>query len=514
MRSRPKQPTLKQTLPVRAIAILIAALTHVCLNSSPVCAQAGLRESLERLDRNKDGKIEPSEITPLSRPFFERLSRAENSQARVVLSKTYSIGQLQEIIRRYHAMRNGESGRKDIPPSPDMPLQSFVPKNDETLVPQFGLGKMRFRYTQDDLDFVDRTMKSHDENKDGYIDRHEASRHKWTHRNPFDDDLDKDDRLSRMEMAQRYARRRLLESSADELRKNAMRTRGPTEKNQPNKRSEGSLWWRKGGSDYWLTASLMSRFDWNKDGQLDGDELKEIGFPIGAIDVNRDQAIDRDEMFAYLRAVQNDKGGSAESPPEWFYESDGNDDDQVSLFEYAPEFTNEKLAQFSKLDINGDGLITIAEAIRAKDAYANSYNNDEGELLPPRKTFVSTIDVADDFVIADLNVQLSISHTYVSYMDVYLVSPDGQRIELFTAIGGSDDHFDDTILDDQAEESIARGKAPYKGSFQPEGLARSEPSLAAFNGKSIRGKWQLIVRHSRSDRFGMVNGWKLIATPE
>ncbi|MEL6110702.1 MAG: proprotein convertase P-domain-containing protein [Planctomycetota bacterium] len=46
-----------------------------------------------------------------------------------------------------------------------------------------------------------------------------------------------------------------------------------------------------------------------------------------------------------------------------------------------------------------------------------------------------------------MNVRLNITHTHVSQLDGYLTGPDGQRIELFTGVGGHDDHFNGTVFD-------------------------------------------------------------------
>ena len=70
--------------------------------------------------------------------------------------------------------------------------------------------------------------------------------------------------------------------------------------------------------------------------------------------------------------------------------------------------------------------------------------------LPPT-VFV----VDDDEPISDLDVQISITHTHDDYLAVYLMAPDGERVELFTGVGGNDDHFDNTIFDDEAYQPTA-----------------------------------------------------------
>ncbi len=96
-------------------------------------------------------------------------------------------------------------------------VKTFGPDPDRPLVPEFGLAEVKYPYTQADLDEADQTLRRSDRNRDGYIDRAEARRAKWTHRDPFAEDYDGDNRLSRLELGQRYARRRLLDDAADDL---------------------------------------------------------------------------------------------------------------------------------------------------------------------------------------------------------------------------------------------------------------------------------------------------------
>ncbi len=496
--------------------VLLLSIIGSASGSVPLYAQAGLRESLEKLDRNDDGVIDPDEITPLARPYFEQLANSGSRELRLNLDRPNEISELQEIARRYYALRNGmtEDRRVRVTRQSESTVLPFGPQPDQPLVPEFGLAEMKFPYTQDDLDFADRTMNSHDENGDGYIDRDESSRHKWTHRNPFADDLNKDDRLSRLELTQRYARRRLLDRWSNEFRKKDWRTGGEVRASREQEESrDESQWWRRGGSDFWLTASLMGRFDSNKNGRLEKQEAEGLEISTSRIDTNRDGELTREELFAYINEEQTQAGGSDELPG-WFYELDVNRDRQVAMHEFATEWTSEKLEEFASLDSSGDGLLTSAEVSASKTMSGSSYRNDTAEVLPPGKTIISEIVVDDDFVIGDLNVQISITHTNVSALDAYLTGPDGQRIELFTEVGGRGDHFDETIFDDQSQEPITKAQPPFKGTFLPEGLLQQQPGLSQFNGKSATGAWQLVVRGTRSDRFGMLHNWALFVKPQ
>lgn len=489
--------------------MLVFVAAVFLINASELFGQAGLRESLERLDTNNNGEIDPEEVTPLARPYLERVT---SSRELSIGRRPVKIESIQEAARRYYLQRNGVYDR-DIRPDPDSGVRSFGPEKDKPVVPAFGLAEVKYPYTQDDLDFADRTMRRCDENRDGYIDREEARDEKWTHRDPFDDDYDKDGKISRLELAQRYARRRLLDQSYDELRQKAWR--GGSEIRSVERESdngEDSRWWRR-GNDYWLTAGVIERFDLNKNGRLEASEAITTGLPITQIDINRDGELSREELYAHLSELQRETGALSEGIPGWFYELDVDRDRQVSMAEFATDWSDEKLREFTALDLNGDGLLTSTEVVRSKAMVGGSYRNGDAEVIPPGRTVISEIEVSEDFPIGDLNLKLSITHTRVSDLDAYLTGPDGQRIELFSAVGGSDDHFDETVFDDQSSYPIVKARPPFKGSFQPGALVKRQPSLSHFNGQSVQGVWQLVIRATRSERFGMLHEWSLLVTP-
>ncbi len=489
----------------------VVLLSHLALSEDRLWAQAGLRESLERLDQDEDGRIDPGEITPLARPYLERIAEAR----RLSLENSNTIESLQEAARVYYALNNGVAGRRVVAKS-DSSVKPFGPEPDQVLVPEFGLPEVKYPYVQADVDEAEQTMRRYDRNRDGYIDRTEAAASKWTHRDPFEMDLDKDNRLSRQEFTQRYARRRLLSSASYELIQKAKRTgsgiRSSTRSGED--RRDESRWWRRGGSGYWLTASVLGRFDSNKNGRLESQETQALGIPHSRLDIDRDGELSREELHAFLAEQQKDAGDLSEGLPGWFYELDADRDGQVAMSEFATEWTEGKLQEFSSLDTNSDGLLTASEVAGSKAMVGGTFLNETAEVLPPRKTIISEIDVTEDFVIGDVNVTLSITHSNTSFLDAYLTGPGGQRIELFTEVGGSGDHFDETLFDDQSANPITKAKPPFSGTFMPEALVKRQPSLSQFNGKSAKGIWQLVVRGTRSERFGMLHSWGLIFRPQ
>lgn len=492
----------------------VFVVTLLCaIAPSSAFGQAGLRESLEKLDTNANGMIEADEVTPLARPYLERIILGRSRRVDDPFRKPMRIDKIQESARIYYALRNGVGGERVVS-EPDNMIRSFEPSRDANLVPGFGIGEIKFPYTQSDVDEARETMGRWDRNDDGFIDREEARRGRWTHRNPFDDDLNNDDRLSLMEFTQRYARRRLLQGDAEELVRRAWRTGGEIESSVRKEKSDESQWWKKGGSDYWLTAALLGRFDKNRNGTLDVEEASRMGLPIAGLDKDADGLLTRDELFPLVAEMQAEAGDVTDGMPGWFFELDVNRDGQVAMYEFAEEWSLAKREEFQQLDINGDGLLTDKEVLQAASITGGDYRNEVAEVLPPKRSIISEIEVEDDFPIKDLNLELSITHTNVGSLDAFLTGPEGERVELFTEVGGSGDHFNKTTFDDQAGTPVVKARPPYEGSFRPEAIDKRQPGLGVFNGKSVKGVWQLVIRGTRSDRFGMLHSWSLKVVPE
>ncbi|MCL5280945.1 MAG: choice-of-anchor D domain-containing protein, partial [Planctomycetes bacterium] len=124
-----------------------------------------------------------------------------------------------------------------------------------------------------------------------------------------------------------------------------------------------------------------------------------------------------------------------------------------------------------------------------------------------QQTIVSTLAVSGrSGALMDVEVKVNITHTWDSDLNVYLISPHGTRVELFTGVGGSGDNFTDTILDDQASVGIVSGAAPFAGTYRPEGV------LSALVGQDPNGTWRLEITDTASGDVGILNSWALRIT--
>jgi subtilisin-like proprotein convertase family protein len=123
-------------------------------------------------------------------------------------------------------------------------------------------------------------------------------------------------------------------------------------------------------------------------------------------------------------------------------------------------------------------------------------------------TFTSAVAVAATDTVLDVEVRLNITHTYDGDLDIFLIGPQGTRVELTSDNGGSGENFIDTIFDDEAGVSITAAGAPFTGRFRPEG------SLATLDGISAAGTWTLEVTDDAGADQGELVDWTLILTFE
>ena len=152
-------------------------------------------------------------------------------------------------------------------------------------------------------------------------------------------------------------------------------------------------------------------------------------------------------------------------------------------------------------DLNNDGVLQTASS-------ASFDSTDVPQAIPDLKTITSTTTVSGiTGPIGDVNVTLTIHHTFDRDLVITLIAPDGTKVTLANRNGSSADNFIDTTFDDQATTAISSGSAPFTGSFRPTGV------LATLNGKSANGVWTLQVADTARLDTGTLDSWSIaIAT--
>lgn len=120
-------------------------------------------------------------------------------------------------------------------------------------------------------------------------------------------------------------------------------------------------------------------------------------------------------------------------------------------------------------------------------------------------TIRSTVDVTGlgGATVEAVEVTIDISHTWTGDLVVRLRSPDGTDVVLVEREGGSRDDFRGTIFRADAQTSITRGRAPFRGTFRPEG------DLGRFREVVAQGTWTLEVEDRARRDGGALNRWVL-----
>ena len=121
---------------------------------------------------------------------------------------------------------------------------------------------------------------------------------------------------------------------------------------------------------------------------------------------------------------------------------------------------------------------------------------------------IAEITITDPNMLSDLNVFVSIEHSYLQDLSLLLIAPDRSSIYLARENGGENNNFTNTLFDSEASQSILQGFAPYTGAYRPI------EDLSSFEGKSLFGTWQLQVIDNAPDDTGRILAFELRACVE
>jgi subtilisin-like proprotein convertase family protein len=157
-------------------------------------------------------------------------------------------------------------------------------------------------------------------------------------------------------------------------------------------------------------------------------------------------------------------------------------------------------------DCNSTGIPDECEVTISSD-YSLTLTNSPGLQIPSGSfPLEDTITFTSSGTIADVDVKVDISHTWIGELRVDLTSPGGTEVRLHNGGGSSGDHIH-VIFDDDGISNGSGGYNQPNTHMQPSGPG----TLADFNGADIGGSWALEVLDigTYSDN-GQLQGWSLI----
>jgi len=386
---------------------------------------------LKGQDKNGDGVLAPEEMDgKRTKKFLEQMGIPTGRKSKV-----------EDLVKGYNARASEKSAKKRKAFEERLrTLPQFGSEKESFGVGQFGTedkaqGLQSFDDTSTGMkasDFdpemlkkADKRLSTFDRDKNGFLDGDEISRLSWKSPPPETSDLNRDGRLSRMELAKRFTlsqetrrirstreaenlRTKINGGSSVESSKGDSRSRRGDygsrdrdrvrdrrkEKMEASKPSSNSAVAKakadarsaRGYSKY--VDSSFKKYDTNSDGKLDKKELSKSSLLKKAKDSDGDGLISKQEAIALVsggkikapsagnsRAKRSSPKSSDLRPPpvtatpaarasggrSSLSGKDTDADGQIQMHEYTDSWTAEKLQEFRDKDKNGDGLLSPAE---------------------------------------------------------------------------------------------------------------------------------------------------------
>lgn len=325
-------------------------------------------DMLRRFDRNSNGMLDPDEREGPARFFLERMAQ---NNPRIDLNRPVPLDRLAGEMDRMRQERMGGSpggGPSGAPGASTKPAEPepLVPGFDKVEEPQpvqgFGMAdeNSSIKIEERDLREAEDRIKRYDSNKDGVLSQDELSRGRWSE-DPMQFDRNRDGKLNKSELAVRYAKRRLGDQPQPGGSNNSSDPRSRMASMSP---WGGGSWSGRGGDSRGGFSGGPGGFSgggpWGGRGGDSG------GGGWGSRDEGGGDSSQKDKKAdakSYRSGSTRDKADSAKGLPDWFARSDANGDGQVMMHEYSTTWTDDKVAEFAKFDLNSDGIITGRECL-------------------------------------------------------------------------------------------------------------------------------------------------------
>jgi subtilisin-like proprotein convertase family protein len=126
--------------------------------------------------------------------------------------------------------------------------------------------------------------------------------------------------------------------------------------------------------------------------------------------------------------------------------------------------------------------------------------------IPVGGIALSPINVTLKAQVQSIALKVNIAHANDSNLVLYLVAPNGHKVVLAARLGGRGANYTNTVFWDGASKSITEARAPFTGTYRPEG------SLSELQGAGTLGTWKLEVQDLGRGPAGAILNWSLTIT--
>ncbi len=380
-------------------------------------------------DKNKDGVLAPEEIEgKRTRQFLEKIGIPTDKSSKIDdLVKNYNTRIANEAEKKRKAFQDRISTLDPFgAPADSVGVDQFgVEKSDEGLqtFDETASGMKASDFAPEALKDADKLLDTFDRDKNGFLDGDEISRLSWRSPSPESSDLNRDGRLSKMELAKRFSTRlattqkRGAESKKKTTNAKAVspatgesRSRSDGSKDRERDSQYGRRDSSRGSSGNAVAKAkanaksskayakyvdrLYKKYDSNSNGTLDKKELAASSLLRKVRDEDGDGLISKQEVIALVaggksrnrkalsptsssaskKSKRSKRSKSRRELPEAhstanasasqrssLTDIDVDADGQIQMHEFSDTWTAEKLKEFRDKDKNGDGLLSPAE---------------------------------------------------------------------------------------------------------------------------------------------------------
>lgn|GEM_PF-3510084 len=147
-------------------------------------------------------------------------------------------------------------------------------------------------------------------------------------------------------------------------------------------------------------------------------------------------------------------------------------------------------------------------------AIPDAISDPETEISIPQSV-TSTLTVPDSGTITDVNLSISLTHTFMGDLSVTLTSPGGTTIVLVNQTCGSKDNMNVTVDDEAPAGNLLQNctpTGPGSEAYVTGESYRPRDPLSSFDGEDAAGTWTLTIYDNAFLDTGTLNGWSLDLT--
>jgi uncharacterized repeat protein (TIGR01451 family) len=135
--------------------------------------------------------------------------------------------------------------------------------------------------------------------------------------------------------------------------------------------------------------------------------------------------------------------------------------------------------------------------------YTNSTTGNIVDSTTCATTVSRTFVVGTNYIVSDINLGVSLSHSYRSDLQITLTSPSNTTVQIMTNVGGSANNLS-VLFDDEAASAVSGHTSndstsavpPYQRTFRPTA------ALTAFDGENAAGTWTMVICDSVAQDTG------------